>query len=225
LSKAKSGRNHWNFGKHHSKQTRLKIAKALTGEKNVGFGKFRNAATRTKMVQHHAHYWRGKHLSKSHIANISRALAGKNGPRYGITPSISCGRCRHYYVQGIHCQGTYELRFVRACFKWGVPVRNVVRRLRLCDSKGDFTYLPDFKIPGRQGFVEIKGKLYHTAHRKIVTCIKAGIPIHVMTLKYIKHFEHTGELTFYPQHKLLELVVPDDSYGIDLDKIPYATHK
>lgn len=69
LSKAMSGKNHPNYGKHRTKETRLKIAKAhrgikLTKEHCLNISKNRPDIT-------------GHYVSRSTRLKISKALTGK----------------------------------------------------------------------------------------------------------------------------------------------------
>lgn len=67
---SKKGPNHPNFGKNLSKETCMRISKALTG--NTLSKKHRE-----KISENNAHYWLGKHLSKETRQKLSIAHTGK----------------------------------------------------------------------------------------------------------------------------------------------------
>lgn len=200
------------LGKHHTSATRKRMSDAQAGSKNHMFGKRHSAQSKSIMRLHSAKCMQGKHHSKQTCLKISASLV-----KSWVHKSIPAGKrlCKYYTVHNIKCFGRLEQRFVQACFTYRIKVQNVHKRILL----GRFTYLPDFKITTLRGFIEIKGLLVPLALKKILACNRSGIPIHVMTLSNIKHFEKTGKLTFVSLAKLRRLRIPSSHmYGIDIDK-------
>lgn len=103
VSETQSGVNHWNFGKHHSKETRKKIGKANKGntwteERKIKYGREHSG----KNNPNYGNYWTeeqkeniskkltGRKLSKKQCENISKRTKGKLNPMYGKSSWEKC---------------------------------------------------------------------------------------------------------------------------------------
>lgn len=80
MSKAQSGENHHNFGKHHSEETKRKISEALMGQQSPNKGKHHSEEAKRKMSEAKSgknNYWFGKHHSEETKQKTSEALKGR----------------------------------------------------------------------------------------------------------------------------------------------------
>lgn len=134
-----------------------------------------------------------KYLGKG---NPMFGKSGKLTPRYG--KPLSKNRCQWFDVQGIKCQGSFERRFIEACFKHKIDhfARNT-ERFYLKDSKGEFTYLPDFNVQGQ--LIEIKGWVGPNSKRKLQAIKDNDLPVTVLFEKELIEFENTG---YYNQEEI-----------------------
>jgi hypothetical protein len=76
--KKMSGKNHPNYGKPRSEETKRRMSKALKG-KNWICGKHHSEETKKKMSKSH----KGKTLTEEHRRKISVAISGKNNHMFG----------------------------------------------------------------------------------------------------------------------------------------------
>lgn len=164
------------LGKHHSIETRKKIGDAERGNKYM-LGKHHSEETKKRISENH----KGKGL-------------GENNPMYGKVPTMGKFKSGWAWVHNIHCQSSYEPRFVEACFKWNVHVERNQKRFYFENSvSGKFTYNPDFYCKD-YGLVEIKGCFNNRNLRNLNECKKQDIKILLVFRRQLKEFEQTGVL-------------------------------
>lgn len=167
-------------GLKRSLETCKRISESKKGSKNPSFG------NPGPML--------GKHQTEEAKKRISQfnkgKYAGSNHPLYG--KPLKKNRCQWFTVNGIKCQGTYEKRFVEACFKWNVPVIRNTERFYLKDEKGEFTYLPDFLV--RTSLFEIKGWVGPNSSRKIKAILEQKLKVTVIYKNDLFKFENDGHL-------------------------------
>jgi len=131
------------LGKKFSEEHKRKISEGLKGNPNLSHKK-NNHPFWKKFGKDSANYgYRHKEESKK---KISVGNLGKENKK---------NRCKWFSVNGIKCQGTWEKRFVEACFKWNIPVKRNEKRFFFEDNRGKFSYCPDFVINNQ--IYEVKG--------------------------------------------------------------------
>lgn len=141
----------------------------------------------------------GKHLSeetkrKMHESQMGHhGLFGKDNPRFGITPPEDSGCYKWYWVNNVHCQGTYEKRFAEACFKYNVSIERNQKRFYFGEDKHEFSYGPDFYCKD-YGLIEIKGLLNQRNLKNLNECKRQNIKILLVFKKQLREFERNGIL-------------------------------
>lgn len=182
------------FGKHHSVETKIKIGLKSIGRKikhtnefkkrmsEMNIGKTLSEETKRKMSEAH----KGKKHTEEEKLKIGNSNKGKNFSR---SFSEGSGRCQWFLVNDIKCRGTYERRFVEACFKWGVFVERNYKRFYF----ENFTYSPDFYCKDLS-LIEIKGIFNEGNLRNLNECKSKGIRIFLVFKEQLKEFEKTGNL-------------------------------
>jgi len=94
---------------------------------------------------------------------------GKNHSRFGKRPPIGAGRCRWYHYNGKTYQGTWE-------FKVGLWLEykkekfychENVRQFKYQVDEVERTYCPDFYLPDKNIFIEVKGYFTKEDKQKI----------------------------------------------------------
>ena len=165
-------------GLKRSPETCKRISESKKGNKNPIYGKHSGMLGRHQLEE-----------TKRRLSKINKGkCSGSKHPLYG--KPLKKNRCQWFNVNGIKCQGTYEKRFIEACFKYGILVSRCTDRFFLKDIKGEFTYLPDFNISGY--FVEIKGWQGPNSKRKLKAIVDNKLPVVVLFEKDIIKFENTG---------------------------------
>lgn len=212
LSLAHKGKNNYWFGKHHSEETKRKIREkdslTIRAKFKTEWGKkirknlsMRNTGSGNPMFKHIYSSETLEKMSKNAKKRVfseetrkkfSENTRGAKNPMYGKPAPRGSGRCKWFNVNGVNCQGTWEKRFVEACFKRGIPIKRFGKRIYLKDSNGDFTYNPDFLINNKQ-IVEVKGLGDNRWLRKLPFILE--LKVHVLYESGLIHFEKTGELT------------------------------
>lgn len=206
-----------NLGRKHNEEWKINASKrnsginnkmyGLKGKDNPLFGIPRSQETKEKlsknMKENHFVYTdemkrkmseakTRKSLSLEHIKNISESLKGSGNPMYGKPCPKGAGRCKWYWVNDVHCFGTYEKRFAEACFKWNISVKRVNKRNYFEDAQGKFSYLFDFIINNNQ-IVEIKGWKENPQWLRKLPFLEE-LNVIVLYEKDLINFENTGIL-------------------------------
>lgn len=183
------------LGRKHTEEYKKKISILNSGQNNFYYGKFGNK---------HPVFGKKFIMKDTTKQKISRTLkgipksvewrnkiTGIGNPMYGKPAPKGSGRCQWFTVNNIKCQGTWERRFVEACFKWNIPVKRSQKRIYLKDQIGEFTYNPDFLINNNQ-IIEIKGQSDNRWLRKLPFI--SQLKIKVLYEQELKHFELTGQI-------------------------------
>ena len=128
---------------------------------------------------------------------------GKNHPRFGKRPPIGAGRCRWYYYNGKTYQGTWE-------FKVGLWLEykkekfychENVRQFKYQVDEVERTYCPDFYLPDKNIFIEVKG--YFTKQDK-------------EKINIVKELYQDVTIEIYDKSKLKELQILDIDERLDI---------
>jgi hypothetical protein len=201
--------NNGMWGKHHSSETRRKIAKLhwKGGWKNnlphcIDCGKKLHSYYAKRCRKHAAagknnsNYKHGKHCTNHYcidcgalIDKHGRALRcpkhahiGKMGSMYGKLPSPKTSHGKRIKYKNITFRSSYEYLYARYLTK---------NRIKwLYESKtfdlGESTYTPDFYLPESNEYIEIKGYWIPKAIKKFILFRKKYNGIKIQVLNKIK---------------------------------------
>ena len=124
--------------------------------------------------------------SAAHAANISRAVKLVWRRSLGRTPARNTRGIPTEYA-GVLFRSSYEARLAKAFDALNVKWIYEPERFDL----GDCTYLPDFRVPVWQCYVEVKGWFREGAQRKVALFRKLhpDKPLMVVTEPVLKMFE------------------------------------
>lgn len=157
-----------------------------SGSKNPMFGKKHSLETKNIIGTKSSL----KIISEKTRKKLSLALMGNKNPRFCKSPNTH----KFYKYNGMFLRSSYELRFVKACEKYGINFSQCTEpdRVILEDLKGKFSYLPDFKITN--DIIEIKGwDGYRT--QRIKDALKLlNIKVRFIYKQDLISFEKTGIL-------------------------------
>jgi len=177
----KTGAKNPFYGKKHSKEALIKMSiahkgKTLSEEHKKKLsesrkGKPKSEEWKSKMRGKNNPNF-GKPMSAEQKIKLSIAhkgkCAGKNNPRYGKIASNHSGKGkRSYYISPLQnnvCfKSSYELAYAKYLDSINEPWMYEIETFDI----GNNTYTPDFFLPRKELFVEIKGYMSPKAHDKI----------------------------------------------------------
>lgn len=196
------------LGKTSSKEHCNSISKALTGrhlsEEHKRKSKENNAMRGTILPKKQKiaigkaslnnNYALGYHHTEKAKYNIGLASKGEKNNFYGKNYSPRAGHGKWSEVHGIKCQCSYEPRFIKACFKYGISVERNEKSFYFKNDKDEkYTYSPDFYCKD-YGIIEVKGIFNQRNLRNLNECKKQGIKILLVFKKQLIEFEQSGIL-------------------------------
>ena len=136
-----------------------------TGELNPFYGKRHTKATKEKMSKSHTGMdkpWVAKRRSQEKGRNnyfYGKHYIGKNSPRFGK----SCPHGKGAYYKGIWMRSGWEINIAKWLDRMGWGWRYEPKRFELRDR----TYAPDFYLPEKNIYWEIKG-WFHKRHQETI---------------------------------------------------------
>jgi len=164
ISESLSGKNHPNFGKITPESTRKKISEAMEGDKNPNYGKKPSESTRQKLSDSHT----GKKLSKEHRKKLSKAL--EEGYRTGKreVPKHGSGKAGVRGDLGQFFRSNYEANIARILNYHQIRWLYEPKRFDL----GKYKYRPDFYLPDKDLWIEVKGWIRPETEEKVAYQIR-----------------------------------------------------
>lgn len=189
-----------------SAETRLKISAALKGNKN---GLNPSEETRKKL---RLRFLGVKHSLERRL-KVSATLTGKKRPPFSdeARRNMAAGRRayldqhpevlmafmnkgrrgKHVYFGGVVFRSSYEARLARAFSSLGLMWEYEPVRFKWSDT----SYLPDFYLPGKNLFVEVKGQVTPESLVKVHKFrAREKFSILLATLPVIQNFEHAASI-------------------------------
>lgn len=161
------------FGHKHTEKWKEQTSKRMSGLGNSMYGKLGNLCPMYGITgENHPHFGKPKPESQKKKMSISikeyykihpeKIKKGKNSSRYGKAPSIKSGygKGSHYQspLQGqVYLRSSWELKYAQYLDSIGEPWFYEAGRFPMIINERDTTYRPDFCLPLKMEFIEVKG--------------------------------------------------------------------